>query len=41
MDEKPLREVHQKAFDLLQTEFIMTNAELSERMALAARERLV
>jgi hypothetical protein len=41
MDEKPLREVHQKAFDLMQTEFIMTNAELSERMALAARERLV
>ena len=41
MDEKPLREVHQKAFDLLQTEFIMTNAELSERMALAARERLL
>ena len=39
--ERELREVHQKAFELVQTEFIMTPAELSERMALAARERLV
>jgi len=41
LDERALREVHQKAFDLLQTEFIQTPAELSERMALAARDRLV
>lgn len=41
LDERALREVHQKAFELLQTEFIMTPAELSERMALAARDRLV
>ena len=41
LDERALREVHQKAFELVQTEFIMTPAELSERMALAARERLV
>jgi hypothetical protein len=41
LDERSLREVHQKAFELMQTEFIMTPAELSERMALAARERLV
>lgn len=39
--ERELREVHQKAFELVQTEFIMTPAELSERMAIAARERLV
>lgn len=41
LDERALREIHQKAFELVQTEFIMTPAELSERMALAARERLV
>jgi hypothetical protein len=41
LPEGELREVHKKAFDLLQTEFIMTAAELSERIALAARERLV
>ncbi|HEX9708490.1 MAG TPA: hypothetical protein VGB42_00720 [Candidatus Thermoplasmatota archaeon] len=41
MPEAELREVHLKAFDLMQTEFIQTNAELSERMAIAARERLV
>jgi hypothetical protein len=41
LDERALREVHGKAFELLQTEFIQTPAELSERMAIAARERLV
>ncbi len=41
LPEDELRAVHLKAFDLMQTEFIQTNAELSERMALAARERLV
>lgn len=41
VDERGLREVHVKAFDLVQTEFIQTYAELSERFALAARERLV
>jgi hypothetical protein len=41
MAEEELREVHRKAFEFVQHEFIMTNAELSERMAMAARERLV
>jgi hypothetical protein len=41
LDERALREVYSKAFELLQTEFIQTPAELSERMALAARERFV
>ncbi len=41
MRDDELRSVHLKAFDLLQTEFIQTNAELSERMVIAARERLV
>jgi hypothetical protein len=41
MREDELRGVHLKAFELMQTEFIQTNAELSERMAIAARERLV
>lgn len=41
LGERELREIHQKAIELVQTEFIQTPAELSERMALAARERLV
>ena len=41
LGERELREVHLKAFELVQTEFIQTPAELSERMALAAKERLV
>lgn len=41
LPEDELRAVHLKAFELMQTEFIQTNAELSERMAIAARQRLV